>query len=71
MSGLEEEFPGQVKAENLDATTPEAKEVCQSLGFQNHGLVIRSPQGDVLWTQPDHQVQIEDVRAKLKELTAE
>ena len=37
------------------------------LGFTNHGLVIRS--GDeALWSQPDHQVDMNDVRSKLGEL---
>ncbi|HSR67369.1 MAG TPA: hypothetical protein VLU25_05455 [Acidobacteriota bacterium] len=71
MSGLEDEFPGRVNSKNVDATTPESKEAVAQLGFRNHGIVIRSAQGDVLWTQPDHEVQMEDVRAKLRELTAE
>lgn len=69
VSGLEEEFPGRVKSHNVDATTAESKEAVAQLGFRNHGIVIRSAAGEVLWTQPDHQVEMEDVRAKLKELT--
>lgn len=68
VSGFEKEFPGRVQARNLDATTPEAKELVRSLGFSSHGLVVRSPKGPVLWKQPDHQVNIEDVRNRLKEL---
>ena len=71
MSGLEQEFPGIVKAHNVDATTDESKADVAQLGFQNHGLVIRSAEGDVLWKQPDHQVKMEEVRAKLEELTQE
>ena len=66
MSGLEKEFPGKVKAENLDATTPENKKIVKSLGFETHGLVIRSSDGKVLWKQPDHDVKMDDVRAELK-----
>jgi hypothetical protein len=40
----------------------------EGLGFANHGLVIRSADGETLWSQPDHDVKIEDVRAKLQEL---
>lgn len=69
MSGLEQEFPARVKAQNVDATTEESKRAVAELGFQNHGLVIRSAEGEVLWKQPDHQVKMEDVRAKLQELT--
>ena len=61
-----EEFPGKVKAENVDATTPEAAKAINELGFKNHGLVIRAQNGRVLWKQPDHQVKIEDVRAALR-----
>ncbi len=68
MSGLEQEFPGQVTAHNVDATTPESKTIVQELGFGNHGLVIRSPSGEALWSQPDHEVKLDDARAKLKEL---
>lgn len=68
MSGLESEFPGRVRARNVDATTPEAQAVVRELGFRAHGIVIRSPQGEVLWTQPDHDVRLDDVRAKLREL---
>ena len=68
MSGLEEEFPGRVVALNVDATIGEAKPLIKELGFKNHGLVIRSEEGEVLWTQPDHTVKIEDVRVALVDL---
>lgn len=66
MSGLEKEFPGKVKAKNLDATTEENKKIVKSLGFETHGLVIRSSDGKVLWKQPDHEVKMDQVRAELK-----
>ena len=68
MSGLEQEYKGKVRGRNLDATTPENKKVVQELGFENHGLVIRSPEGKVLWKQPDHEVKLEDVRNELNRL---
>ena len=68
MSGLEKEFNGRVKGQNVDATTPDSKKVIKDLGFQTHGLVIRSPEGKVLWKQKDHDVQMDDVRSELKEL---
>ena len=67
VSGLEQEFPGQVRGLNVDATTPEANSACEELGFKSHGIVIRSSGGEVLWTQPDHDVNIDDVRAQLKQ----
>ena len=70
MSGLENEYKGRVRGQNLDATTPENKKIVQSLGFENHGLVIRSADGKVLWKQPDHEVKIEDVRRELDTLLA-
>ena len=69
VSGLEQEFPGQVRAYHVDATTPEAARVCSELGFENHGLVIRSSEGELLWSQPDHEVNMDDVRAQLNRLT--
>ena len=68
MSGLEQEFPGKVKAQNLDATTPENKTIVKELGFKTHGLVIRSSDGKTLWKQPDHDVNMEDVRKAIKDL---
>ena len=68
MSGLEQEFQGKVKPQNVDGTTPENRKIVKELGFENHGLVIRSPEGRVLWKQPDHQVKIEDVRKALRDL---
>lgn len=68
MSGLEQDFPGKVKAQNLDATTPENKKIVKDLGFQSHGLVIRSAEGKALWKQPDHDVQMEEVRKAIKDL---
>lgn len=70
VSGLEKEFPGKVKAQNLDATTEENKKAVRSLGFETHGLVIRSADGRVLWKQPDHEVKMDDVRAELKKQLA-
>ena len=71
MSGLESEYPGKVVTQNIDATTPESKQICTDLGFANHGLVIRDAQDEVLWKQPDHDVKIEDVRAALDGLVGE
>ena len=68
MSGLEQEYKGKVKGENLDATTPENKKIVQGLGFENHGLVIRSADGKVLWKEPDHEVKMEDVRREIDKL---
>jgi hypothetical protein len=71
VSGLELDFPGKVRAENVDATTPENKKRIKELGFQTHGLVIRSTDGKVLWKQPDHEVKMDDVRAEIEKLLKE
>ena len=68
MSGLEQEYKGRVQGQNVDATTAESKKAIQSLGFENHGLVIRSAEGKVLWKQPDHEVKMADVRRELDRL---
>ena len=70
MSGLEQEYKGRVRGQNLDATTDENKKIVHALGFENHGLVIRSADGKVLWKQPDHDVKMEDVRKQLDQLLA-
>ena len=68
MSGLAEEFPGKVKAQNVDATTQEGREAVKDLGFQSHGLVIRDSHGKSLWSQADHTVKMDDVREALRGL---
>lgn len=68
VSGLEKEFPGEVLAKNLDATTAESKKVVEALGFKTHGLVIRSPKGEVLFKQPDHDVKMDEVRKEISSL---
>lgn len=68
MSGFEQEFPGKVRAQNVDATAPQAAKTIKALGFKNHGLVIRSARGKVLWKQADHTVQIEEARAAIQQL---
>ena len=68
MSGLDQEYKGRVHSQNLDATTEENKKIVRDLGFENHGLVIRSGEGKVLWKQPDHEVKMDDVRKELDEL---
>ena len=68
VSGLEQEFPGQVVAANVDATTEDAQQIVAGLGFQNHGLVVRSGDGEVRWKQADHKVDMSQVRTALTEL---
>jgi hypothetical protein len=65
---LDQEYKGKVRGQNLDATADENKKVVKELGFENHGLVIRSAEGKVLWKEPDHEVKIEDVRRELDRL---
>ena len=62
MSGLEKEFPDNVRARNVDALSDQSKADVKSLGFGRHGLVIRSATGLVLLKQADHTVDIDDVR---------
>jgi len=68
VSGLESEFPGKVKARNVDCTSDEGVKAVQELGFGSHGLVIRDHAGKVLYKEADHGVKIEDVRAALKQI---
>ena len=70
MSGFDKEFAGRVVGKNVDATTPASQKIVRELGFQTHGLVIRSAQGSVLWKQADHDVKIDEVRAELGRLLA-
>ena len=66
VASLEQEFEGKVKVESLDANSPEAAEMTKRLGFKEHGLVIRSHRGAVLWKATDHKLQMDEVREQLK-----
>jgi len=68
VSGFDKEFAGKVHGQNVDATTPEATRAIKALGFKSHGLVIRSPDGKVLWKQADHLVKVDEARAAIQEL---
>ena len=68
VSGLAQEYGGRVSGQNLDATTEENTRVIKELGFESHGIVIRSSSGKILWKQPDHEVKMDDVRRELDRL---
>jgi hypothetical protein len=70
VSGLEKEFPGEVKALNVDATTPESEKVIKDLGFMNHGLAVRSADGKVLHKQADHTVDVSKAREAIRKILA-
>jgi cysteine synthase len=63
---LEKEFPGKVTVQSLDASSPEAAEMTKRLGFKEHGLVIRSSRGAVLWKATDHKLKMDEVREQLR-----
>ena len=70
VSGLSEEFSQQVVGHNVDAGLPDSVKDVDSLGFGNHGLVVRSADGSVLFKQPDHEVNMDEVRAAIEKLLA-
>ena len=70
VSELDQQYPGKVLTANVDATTPESKQAVEELGFNNHGLVIRCPEGEALWSQADHTVVMDEVKAELERLIA-
>ena len=71
VSGLSEEFPGKAVGQNVDAGLPDSITDIEALGFNNHGLVIRSADGTVLWKQADHEVNMDEVREALRGLVAD
>lgn len=70
VASLEQEFQGKVTVESLDANSPEAAEMTKRLGFKEHGLVIRSSRGAVLYKATDHKLKIDDVREQLQQQIA-
>jgi hypothetical protein len=71
VSGLSEDFSQQVMGQNVDAGLPDSIKDVESLGFTNHGLVVRSADGSVLFKQPDHEVNMDEVREAIGRLLAE
>jgi hypothetical protein len=71
VSGLEQDFPGKVKAENVDASGEEARKAIKELGFKNHGLVVRDAKGKVLHKEPDHTVDMDAVEKAIQEILAQ
>ena len=71
VSGLSEEFSQQVVSRNVDAGLPDSVQDVETLGFTNHGLVVRSPDGAVLFKQPDHEVNMDEVREAIRGLLAD
>jgi len=70
VSGLQDEFPGTVRARNVSTGEPGAAATIRALGFKSHGLVIRSTGGRVLWKQADHNVRVEEARDTIRRLLA-
>lgn len=66
VTALETDFPGKVKVESLDATSPEGAKMAKRLGFKEHGLVIRDHRGAVLWKGTDHKLKMDEVREEIK-----
>jgi hypothetical protein len=66
VAALEKDFPGKVRVQSLDATSPEAKEMVERLGFKEQGLVIQSHRGAVLWKRSDHRLKMDEVRQELQ-----
>jgi hypothetical protein len=71
VSGLSQEFSEQVVGQNVDAGLPDSVKDVEALGFGNHGLVVRSADGKVLFKQPDHEVNMDEVREAIGRLLAE
>ena len=70
VAGLNREFPGQLQIRTVDATSPEGVKAIQRLDLEGHGIVIRSDRGYVLWKQPLHDVNMDEVRSELRLLLA-
>ena len=70
VASLEKDFPGQVRVESLDAKAPESARMVRLLGFEDHGLVIRSRRGAVLWKAGSHNLKMNEVRDQLSILLA-
>jgi thiol-disulfide isomerase/thioredoxin len=67
IQALAQEFPGRVEVALVSAEEEEAREDVRRLEFKTQGLVVRDFRGAVLIKQADHGVNLEEVRATLKQ----
>ena len=67
VTGLDQDFPGQVTAQNLNCQTQPAKEEIAKLGFATHGIAIHDAQGKLLFSQADHTVKMDEVRTEIEQ----
>lgn len=70
VAALEKDFPGKVRAESLDINSPEVEKMVRMLGFKDHGLVIRSRRGAVLYKDAGHELKLDAVRQQIRDLLA-
>lgn len=70
VAALEKDFPGKVRTESLDVASPDAAKMVQMLGFKDHGLVIRSHRGAVLYKDAGHEIKLDAVRQQIRDLLA-
>lgn len=60
-------YPGRLTVRTVEHLEPEGREAVKKYNFKSHGLVIT--RGDeVLFRQPDHRVEVEQVRLALDRL---
>ena len=70
VAALEKDFPGKVRTESVDVSSPDVAKMVQMLGFKDHGLVIRSRNGAVLYKDAGHEFKPDAVRQQIRDLLA-
>jgi hypothetical protein len=70
LAALAKEFPGKLRTRVADATEASSIQAMRVLGIPEHGVVIRSANGAVLWKYEDDKVSFDEVRQQVKTLIA-
>lgn len=70
VASLEKEFPGKVRTESRDVSSPGEAKMVRLLGFKDHGLVIRARNGAVLYKDAGHELKLDVVRQQIRDLLA-
>ena len=65
---LEDEFPGKVRTDIVDATEPKTAVLVRNMEFGDHGVVVRGRRGEVLYKVGSRQGGIEEVRSAIRQL---
>lgn len=68
MNGLEKEYDGALKVEELQATAPESKKMIDHYGLTTHGMLIFNKEDSLAKTLDGHFLDEPEIRSAVVEV---